>query len=168
MINREQSRTLLNKEDSSGAMLTKSQCIVKMSRMTGRKSANNQKYDSSFDYDVLRSLEYIKCKIAKNIDIAERSKGKRRKQKIGGVSSSYQYNYRIVKPESKGLLDFSQAKGRQENAKTEGQYSYQHYDYDGYVWDSNSRVFPNTKTHLVEFKKQAYRYKLKEKGVGVK
>ena len=35
--------------------------------------------------------------------------------------------------------------------KTENSYSYQHYDYDNYVWQSNSTVFPNTKTNLPDF-----------------
>lgn len=46
--------------------------------------------------------------------------------------------------------------------KTETEYAYQHYDFNSYVWGQESKIFPNTKTHLIDFKKQTNRYKDKE------
>lgn len=36
-------------------------------------------------------------------------------------------------------------------------YGYTHYDYDKYVWGAKSNVFANTKTHVIDFKKQTNR-----------
>lgn len=36
-------------------------------------------------------------------------------------------------------------------------YGYTHYDYDKYVWGAKSNVYSNTKTHVIEFKKQTKR-----------
>lgn len=58
------------------------------------------------------------------------------------------------------MVDFSYIKGREEMPRKEPTYAYQHYDYDNYVWDKNSRVYPNTKTHLIDFKRQTNRYRI--------
>ena len=60
-----------------------------MSRMTGRKSIDHNKNNFTSDYDVLHSINYIKGKIVKNINISEQKKVKRRKQKGMIPSSSY-------------------------------------------------------------------------------
>lgn len=63
-----------------------------------------------------------------------------------------------MKPQRTGLVDFSITRGREDRTKKDCEYSYQHYDYDAYVWTSKSKVYPNTKKHLIQFSKQIDRY----------
>lgn len=37
-------------------------------------------------------------------------------------------------------------------------YSYTHYDFDSYVWEGKSTVYPNTKVSVVDFDKNKGRY----------
>ena len=61
--------------------MDKSQCLVNMSRMTGRRSINYEENQQALNYDVLRSINYLKAKITKNIDISKKDKIKIRRQK---------------------------------------------------------------------------------------
>ena len=37
-------------------------------------------------------------------------------------------------------------------------YSYEHYDFNEYVWKGNSKVFSNTKVNITDFSQQLPRY----------
>lgn len=73
-------------------------------------------------------------------------------------ATNYSFDYKLLKQRKSANLDFSSFRGREEKKQNVDAYSYQHYEYDSYVRDKNSRVFPNTKTHLIEFKHQTNRY----------
>jgi hypothetical protein len=94
----------------------------------------------------MRPLQCIKQRLTKNIDFSKQLKPIRPRRNLN--NSDYNYDYRLIKPRS-GLIDFSSIKGREQKIKLNDQYSYQHYDYDSYVWENHSRVFPNTKKQLI-------------------
>ena len=104
----------------------------------------------------------MKGKITKNISMGQRRRDKADKHRMFNTST-YDYDYRMLKPQRKGLVDFGVIKGRGEKVKTENSYSYQHYEYDSYVWNCSSNVFPNTKKNVVDFRKQTDRYKTESK-----
>lgn len=135
----------------------RSQCMVDMSRMTGRREKTNESPDWG-KVDVMHSLQYIKGSISKNINF-----GKTKREKVKRVvmnNRSYDYDLSKVRPKRRGLVEFGATRGRDQHLQPDKNYSYQHYEYDSYVWQSNSSVFPNTKTHGVDFNKQTSRYKL--------
>lgn len=139
----------------------RSQCMVNMSRMTGRRHRNNESQDWG-DADVMKSVDYVKGKITKNISIGKQLRERPQRGLVNSVSN-YAYDYDCIKPRRWGLVNFGVGRGREQKLRTETGYSYQHYDYEGYVWSSKSRVFPNTKTHLIEFSKQTNRYRETER-----
>lgn len=108
--------------------MSKKTCQVNMSRQTGRRDASSESRDWG-NIDIMRSIGYVKGKITKNIVLGQRRTHKANKGRMFNTST-YDYDYRILKPEKKGLLDFSMVRGRSEKTKTENSYSYQHYDYD--------------------------------------
>jgi hypothetical protein len=134
-----------------------SQCMVNMSRMTGRKETVRESWDWG-EIDVLESLAYVKGSISKRIDFDKMQNHPSDPRSSINPASNYSYDYKLLKERKSALLDFSALKGRQEQPKLEQSYAYQHYEYDDYVWEKNSRVYPNTKTHLIEFKRQTNRY----------
>jgi hypothetical protein len=131
--------------------------MVDMSRMTGRKEKHLESHDLG-NLDVMQSIRYVKGRLVRNVDL-----GRRVRQPANRSSSintdSYDYDDSILRPQRRGLVDFSSVRGRNSKVKTENSYSYQHYDFDSYVWSSNSQVFPNTKTHVIAFGKQTNRYR---------
>jgi hypothetical protein len=126
--------------------------------MTGRKEKPVECLDWG-DANVMHSVAYIKQNVSKNIYFSRQPKSAGRRYQTINPSSNYSYDYNILKPKHNGLLDFSNVRGRNEKDKTDNEYSYQHYEYNSYVWENSSQVFPNTKTHLIDFKKQANRYR---------
>ena len=131
--------------------------MVNMSRMTGRKDIQIQSIDWG-NVDIMRSVSKIKGHISKNIYFDKQLKDKPRRYGDLKYAASYDCNYEAIKPRKKGLLDFSNIKGRDQKLKNSHQYSYQHYNYNSYVWEKQSHVFPNTKTHLITFDRQTNRY----------
>ena len=111
--------------------------------------------------NIMESIGYIKGSIAKNVLLGQRKTTRPRRDKPCN-DSSYDYDCSVVRPIRRGMLDFGSTKGRGLKMKTEDSYSYQHYDYDSYVWQSNSRVFPSTKQNVADFDKQVSRYKHSE------
>lgn len=145
------------KGSSVGNGVNRSQCMVDMSRMTGRKEESIECGDWG-EVDIMQSVQYVRGKVCRNIPFGRRPKERRGKYdglNVGG----YNCDISLVRPRRKALLDFGVVRGRERKTKTEEGYGYQHYDYEGYVWQNSSQVFPNTKTHLIEFDKQTNRYK---------
>lgn len=136
---------------------SRSQCMVNMSRMTGRKNTVNDSLDWG-ESNVMRSLQYIKGSVAKKIDFGRIT---REKRKRGIVNyPNYDYDLDNVRPIKRSQIDFGVSRGREDRRRKQpNTYSYQHYEYDSYVWQNNSHVYPNTKTHGVDFRKQTDRYK---------
>jgi hypothetical protein len=106
----------------------------------------------------MKSVQFVKGNITKNISLAKQLKDKPPRGMIN-PASNYVYDITCIKPRRRGMANFAIGRGRDSKVKTEQEYSYQHYDYDSYVWSSKSRVYPNTKTHLIQFKKQTNRYR---------
>ena len=128
-----------------------------MSKMTGRKEREVESKDFA-DLDVMHSFSYVRAPAVKKIDIGARKKHRVPRKSTIDSSGGYDYDYRVVKPKA-GAVNFGAVKGRSHKTKTEMSYSYQHYDYDSYVWQSSSHVYPNTKTHGISFDKQTDRYR---------
>lgn len=131
--------------------------MVNMSRMTGRKEKVRESYDWG-DANVLQSLAYVKGSISRCIVFDKMQDFPSDPRSNINPASNYTYDYRLLKQRKSALLDFSAVRGREEKPKQESSYSYQHYDYDSYVWEKQSKVYPNTKTHLIEFTRQTNRY----------
>lgn len=75
-------------------------------------------------------------------------------KKVIAVPSDYNCDMSKVKKKSPGMVDYGRMVGRPQKKKLSTQYSYSHYDYDEYVWNGNSNVYPNTKTSVTNFDKQ--------------
>lgn len=75
------------------------------------------------------------------------------------VAADYSYDYKTVKPKKTAYICFAKSVGRKntEMNTLDPPYSYTHYDYENYVWNGRSNIFSNTKTHMVDFKKQTNR-----------
>lgn len=73
------------------------------------------------------------------------------------VPSDYSYDYLKVKPKISTTVDFSRLVGREAGAKNSLDLSlaYTSYDFNKYVWEGNSNVYPNTKTHVIDLRKQS-------------
>jgi hypothetical protein len=75
------------------------------------------------------------------------------------IPSDYNYDFAILKRTTPAPINLSKMIGREtENNRKNLIYSYTHYNYDDYVWRGKSKVFSNTKTHLIDFKNQTNRY----------
>lgn len=96
--------------------VNKSQCVVKMSRMTGRKDETIESVDWG-DANVMKSVGYIKRNVAKNIYFSKQPKEHTRRYETINPASNYIYDYKILRPRKNGLLDFSTTKGRDEKEK---------------------------------------------------
>lgn len=79
------------------------------------------------------------------------------------MPSDYSYDYSVVKAKKNKIVAFGKSVGRDFSKKQDLVYSYSHYDYDRYVWDSKSNVYLNTKTHIIDFKKQTNRVMFKRR-----
>lgn len=130
--------------------------MVDMSRTTGRKEEKLEESVDWGDTDIMRPLACIRERITKKIDFSKQLQPIKERRR--GSNWEYNYDYRLVKPRS-GWIDFGSVRGREEKARADHNYSYQHYEYDAYVRQGNSRVFPNTKKQLISFRKQMHRYK---------
>lgn len=138
--------------NSSG--LQRSQCLVDMDRSTGRRDGRVFVTDWG-DSDVMRAVKFVKGSIVKNIYLSRQPVDKPKKRTIN-PATNYDFDYKVVRPKQGQLPKFTG--GRERRVKTEHVHSYQHYDYDAYVWGNQSKVFPNTKTHLIGFSCQPGRY----------
>ena len=151
----------MEKKEEQPQSCTRTNCMVNMSRMTGRKD-NLQELGDWGNVDVMHSLRYVKRSLTKNIDFRPNRRQKIQKNNISNAnSSSYDYDYTVLKPQ-RGKIDFGSLRGRDEKVKTESSYGYQHYDFDSYVWENKSQVYRNTKTHVADFGKQRNRYTEKQ------
>ena len=81
-----------------------------MSRQTGRRQKSSESKDWG-SIDIMRSIGYIKNKITKNITLGSKKRQKHDKYKLYSTNT-YDYDYRILKPQRKGLVDFSILRGR--------------------------------------------------------
>lgn len=111
------------------------------------------------DLKPVSSIEYVKSRTCQNLDFNKQLS----REKVNSlnkalvVPSDYCYNYKVIKPKKAALFDFDRTLGREEQRAKNDAYSYTHYDYNKYAWENKSSIFSNTKTHLVEFKKQSVR-----------
>jgi len=66
----------------------------------------------------MKSIDYVKGKLTKNIYIAKQPRDKTKR--FGNMNSAvnYNYDYTLLKPRKKGLIDFSIIRGRGEKLKT--------------------------------------------------
>ena len=109
----------------------------------------------------MQSIRYVRGSITKNVNFGRLKKEKGKKGGVFG-SESYDYDFTLVKPQKRGQLNFGVVRGRGQKVKTEDSHDYQHYDYDSYVWQNESNVFPKTRNNVVDFGKQKSRYSRKE------
>lgn len=100
------------REQTQMSSVNKSQCVVNMSRMTGRKDETFESVDWG-QANVMQSVGYVKRNLAKNIYFGKQPKATARRYETINPASNYSYDYNIVKPKRSGLLDFSIVKGRQ-------------------------------------------------------
>lgn len=101
----------LGQDETLNSSVNKSQCMVNMSRMTGRKSQLNDSRDWG-DTNVLSSIDYVRPPITKNIYFSKQRKESPNKKSTINPASNYSYDYNILKQKKIGLLDFSSTKGR--------------------------------------------------------
>jgi hypothetical protein len=124
---------MISLEGNSSMMSSnRSQCMVNMSRTTGRREKTSESVDWG-DSNVMKSLGYVKGRITKNIDFAKQMKPSSKPKPMNSPASNYSYDFNLLKPRGNGNLDFGQVKGREE-AKGTSPSGYQHYEYDSYVW----------------------------------
>lgn len=106
-----------------------------------------------------KSIDFIKSKTIKNIDFKTQISREKISSLTRGmvVPSDYSYDYLKVKPKISTTVDFSRLVGREAGAKNSLDLSlaYTSYDFNKYVWGGNSNVYPNTKTHVIDLRKQS-------------
>ena len=68
--------------------------------------------------DVLRSIQYVRGSVSKNINFGRPNSSKRRVNRNQANYRSYDYDMAVVRPVKKGLVDFGVGKGREEKMKT--------------------------------------------------
>ena len=75
------------------------------------------------------------------------------------MTAEYSYDYRKIKPRKAAYISFDKVIGRKcsDGGGKNPPYSYNHYEYNDYVWNGKSNVFTNTKTHVADFNKQTNR-----------
>ena len=90
-----------------------SQCMVNMSRMTGRKEIIKES-DSweERDFEVLQSLAYVKGAITKNIDFDKMQSYPSKSGSGINPATNYSFDYKVLKPRKSAMVDFSFIKGR--------------------------------------------------------
>lgn len=115
--------------------------------------------------DLTRSIDFVKPSTIKKFSFKNQVSREKANEALGKplvVAADYSYDYQTVKPKKTAYISFAKSMGRkntERNSTINPPYSYTHYDYDSYVWNGRSNIFCNTKTHMLDFKKQTNRAK---------